>query len=414
MKNSKTGYKELEGDGGVSRPREADSLAMNEDQEVSDIAYFLNNLEIVSQALIQGKDVEDIIDDVLETVFSIFACDRIWLFYPCDPDAPTFRVLAEKNKPEYPGAFTSGQELPITPEAADTIKQALVSGSPAVFDPESGNQINDVAKQFSVQSEIMMAIHPHKGKPWMFGMHQCSYARIWTKNEQVLFKEISFRVVEGLNNLILMKDLHQSEQKYRRFFSTVHNGWAYHKVVVDDNNNPVDYLFLEINPAFEKQTGLKREDVIGKRVTEVLPGIEKDPADWIGRFGETALTGKSVTFESYADPINKWYTATASSPEPGYFIVVFEDISQRKKIEQEKEELIADLQVALEEIKTLQGILPLCSFCKKIRDDQGSWNRLESYLRDHSDAEISHGVCPECMAEHYPEIHQQISPEKKE
>ncbi len=344
--------------------------------------HFLESLEVVNQAISADTEVNHIIDDVIGAVFLIFECDRIWLFHPCDPNAPTFRVLAEKNKAEYPGAFVSGQELPVTPEAAEVIRKALEADSPIVFNPESGNKLDDVALQFSVRSQIIMAIHPRQGRPWMFGMHQCSHARVWTKNEQVLFKEISFRVVEGLNNLILLRDLEKSEQKYRRFFKTVRYGWAYHKVVVDDNNNPVDYIFLEINPAFEIQTGLKRENIIGKKVTEVLPDIEKEPANWIGRFGKAALTDESVTFEDYSVSIKKWYTVTASSPGTGYFIVVFEDISERKKFEEEKEKLIVELQKALGEIKTLSGFLPICASCKKIRDDKGYWNQIESYIKD--------------------------------
>lgn len=369
-----------------------------------DIENFLGCLDVVNQAMSKPKDVDLIIDDVIDTVFSLFGCDRIWLLHPCDPDKSTFRVVAEKNKSEHPGAFSTGQELPVTPEAAATIRKALQSSSPVVFDPESGNKINDVASQFSVLSQMMMAIHPKHGKPWMFGMHQCAHARVWTKNEQRLFKEISFRVVEGLNNLILMRELKKSEQKYRRFFTTIPSGWAYHKVVLDENNNPVDYTFLEVNKAFELQTGLKKEDIIGKNVTEVLPGIKKDSSDWIGKYGKVALTGESIYLESYAEPMEKWYSVAASSPEAGYFITVFEDISERKKIEQEKEELDKELQkVLLREIKTLRGILPLCSYCKKIRNDKGYWEQVDVYIHKHSQADISHSICPDCVKTHYSE-----------
>lgn len=175
--------------------------------KIADEIDFLECLDVVSQAMQKSTNVENIIEDVLNAVFSMFKCDRIWLFYPCDPGAPTFKVLLEINRPEYPGAFTTGQELPITPEAAETINKTLDSGSPAVFDPESGNKVDDVASSFFVLSQMLMAVHPKTGKPWMFGMHQCSYARVWTKKEQLLFKEISIRVAEGLNNLILLRDL---------------------------------------------------------------------------------------------------------------------------------------------------------------------------------------------------------------
>ncbi|MGM0426584.1 MAG: c-type heme family protein [Thermodesulfobacteriota bacterium] len=70
----------------------------------------------------------------------------------------------------------------------------------------------------------------------------------------------------------------------------------------------------------------------------------------------------------------------------------------------ERQKLISKLEKALTEIKTLRGILPICSHCKKIRDDKGYWNQLESYVRDHSDAEFSHGICPECMRKFYPDM----------
>jgi len=72
------------------------------------------------------------------------------------------------------------------------------------------------------------------------------------------------------------------------------------------------------------------------------------------------------------------------------------DITERKKADQEKEKLIAELQTALKEIKVLRGILPICSSCKKIRDDKGYWNLIESYIQSHSEAEFSHCICPDC------------------
>ena len=310
------------------------SLTAQDVPPFTDEQYFLDCLDVVTQAMHKSKDVEHIIDDVIGAVFSIFGCDRIWLFHPCDPDAETFRVLAEKNKPEYPGAFSTGQVLPITPEAAATIKKALASGSPTVFDPESGNKLDDIAARFSVLSQMIMAIHPKQGKPWMFGMHQCTHARIWTKKEQRLFKEISFRVVEGLNNLILLRDLKKSEQKYRRFFTTVRNGWAYHKIITNADEQPIDFIFLEVNEAFEQLTGLKAESIIGKKITEVSSASATDLANRMTQFGKVALTGESITFEGYFESMHVWYSVSVSSPERGYFITVFKDITDRKNAEE--------------------------------------------------------------------------------
>jgi PAS domain S-box-containing protein len=279
----------------------------------------------------KAKDVDHIIDDVLDAVFTIFGCDRIWLFHPCDPDTATIKVLAEKNKPEYPGAFTSGEEIPINAQASETIRKALAAGSPVVFGPDSENKVDDVSARFSVLSQMMMAIHPKTGKPWMFGMHQCAHPRIWTEDEQLLFKEISFRVVEGLNNLILLKNLKESEIKYRRFFTSVKNGWAHYRTVTDTEGLPVDYLFLEVNKAFEELIGIKSEHIVGKPVSQVLSHDKKTLANWIEKFGQVASKGVSVTFEGYLVSTDMWYSVSVSGPESGHFITMFEDITQRKE-----------------------------------------------------------------------------------
>lgn len=79
-----------------------------------------------------------------------------------------------------------------------------------------------------------------------------------------------------------------------------------------------------------------------------------------------------------------------------------EQINQRLRAEQEKDHLIGELQTALEEVQTLRGLLPICSYCHKIRNDDGFWNRIESYLEAHADVQFTHGICPDCRDEHFP------------
>jgi PAS domain S-box-containing protein len=83
------------------------------------------------------------------------------------------------------------------------------------------------------------------------------------------------------------------------------------------------------------------------------------------------------------------------------------DITKRRKVEQERERLIAELQDALAEVKTLQGFLPICANCKKIRDDEGYWQQIEKYIQDRSDARFSHSICPDCGQKLYPEFYQE-------
>ncbi|OGP93993.1 MAG: hypothetical protein A2157_00180 [Deltaproteobacteria bacterium RBG_16_47_11] len=77
------------------------------------------------------------------------------------------------------------------------------------------------------------------------------------------------------------------------------------------------------------------------------------------------------------------------------------DITERKLAEEERERLIHSLEDALAKIRRLHGILPICASCKKIRDDEGYWNQLEAYIEEHSEAEFTHGLCPDCMKKLY-------------
>lgn len=87
------------------------------------------------------------------------------------------------------------------------------------------------------------------------------------------------------------------------------------------------------------------------------------------------------------------------------------EMTERERVEEEREELIVQLQNALAEVKTLKGIFPIYASCKKIGGDQGYWNQIESYIRDRSDAEFSNSICPECAKELYPEF--DLYPETK-
>lgn len=189
---------------------------------------------------------------------------------------------------------------------------------------------------------------------------------------------------------------------FRKFISSIPVGLAFHKIILDQDKKPIDYVFLEVNDAFETQTQLKRVDILNKRITEVLPRIKNDPANWIQRYGEVAITGVGKSFEGYSKQLKKWYRVIATCPQKGFFMVIFEDITNQRKIEKEREELIAELREAISEIKQLRGILPICASCKKIRDDKGAWEQIEIYIHNHSELDFSHSICPECVKKLYP------------
>ncbi len=199
----------------------------------------------------------------------------------------------------------------------------------------------------------------------------------------------------------LFRELDASEKKYKSLFEEMASGVALHKIICDEEGKPNNYRFLDINSTFEKLTGLKEKNLIGKTVLEVLPNSEPY---WIEAYGQVALTGNSVKFENYSKELSKYFEVSAYSPKYGQFVTVFNDITDKKNAEAEKDKLIDKLQKAAHEIKTLRGILPICSICKQIRDDKGYWNQLETYIEAHSDVDFSHSICPKCAKIHYPDM----------
>ncbi|MDK2986851.1 MAG: hypothetical protein PWQ96_2496 [Clostridia bacterium] len=129
-------------------------------------------------------------------------------------------------------------------------------------------------------------------------------------------------------------------------------GYAYHRVITNDKGEAEDYVFLDVNPAFEEMTGLKREVILDRRVTEVLPGIKEDSFDWIKYYGRVALAGKkSENFTQYSKTLGRWYKITAFSPQNGYFATIFQEITtemDRIKTLESQNQQIRDLTKELE------------------------------------------------------------------
>lgn len=124
----------------------------------------------------------------------------------------------------------------------------------------------------------------------------------------------------------------QFEQRYRLLFEGMSEGFAIHEVILDDAGKPVDYRFIDINPSFERLTGLKREFVVGRTMREVLPDDDKS---WIDIFGRVALTGEPVHFERHSPALGRHYEVVAYRPAPMQFAVLFMDVSDRKRMENE-------------------------------------------------------------------------------
>ena len=124
-----------------------------------------------------------------------------------------------------------------------------------------------------------------------------------------------------------------NQKQMETFFSKIGEGFAYCKIITDAEGKPSDWLYLDVNESYERINDAERNKVVGRKATEVLPGIREDPANWLNVYGNVALTGEPIVLESFSKDRNKWYHISAYSPQKGYFVSLFEDITERKKAE---------------------------------------------------------------------------------
>jgi PAS domain S-box-containing protein len=124
----------------------------------------------------------------------------------------------------------------------------------------------------------------------------------------------------------------QAEERYRHLFETMINGFALHEIITDESGKPSDYRFLDVNPAFEKITGLRAEAVVGKTIRQVIPDVE---GYWIDTYGDVALSGTSKHFVNYMEGFGKHFEVFAYSPREGQFATLFLDITEGKRAQDE-------------------------------------------------------------------------------
>jgi PAS domain S-box-containing protein len=151
------------------------------------------------------------------------------------------------------------------------------------------------------------------------------------------------------------KDVFWEDHKlnFKALFDSSFDAITYGKIVLDANNKPVDSFFIEVNPAFEKQTGIPRKNAIGVSVNKLLPYLTNSGFDWLGAHSEVAFGGKEKSFEQYVKQIGRWYMVQIYRPKKGYFIGVFSDITNRKMMEQKSIQLLKLNELILESVPNI-------------------------------------------------------------
>lgn len=221
---------------------------------------------------------------------------------------------------------------------------------------------------------------------------KCDFYNLIKKEEG-----LDFKMTLGIEEMLL-----ESENRYRILFERAGDA-----IFILDAEGENAGKIVAANPSAAEMHGYSVDELLTMNIKDLdTPDAARDAPDRISRI----LNGEWIKAEiSHRKKDGAVFPVEISAGliEFGHhrYILAFDrDITRRKTSEQDREKLILDLQNALDKIKTLRGLLPICAWCKKIRDDKGYWKQVETYVEEHSEALFTHGICPECLKRISPEL----------
>ncbi len=252
---------------------------------------------------LRNTDFDTMLEAVLDLVLETFDCDRAWLVYPCDPDSESFRVDRERTKPAWPGALARNVPVPMTPDTAAAFARAMAAKGTVRYGP-GALEVPSAARRFSVQAQMDMAIFPRIDVPWLFGMHFCADAHVFSDEEARLFETIGVRLAEAMNSTLALRDLRESEAKHRQLLELAQEGiWVIDK----------DAMTTFVNPAMAQMLGYSVEEMQERHLFSFMDqrGVELAQANLRRR--EQGLS-EEHEFEFLRKDGSRLYAALATAP----------------------------------------------------------------------------------------------------
>jgi diguanylate cyclase (GGDEF)-like protein/PAS domain S-box-containing protein len=296
---------------------------------------YLNIMERISRISSRADSLEAMLDGVLKEIKLIFDADRAWFLYPCDPKASFWSVPMERIRPEWPGAFAREMKMPVSKEIAELFQSLLDTDKPLQYGPMQALAVPTIAaEEFSVKSQLQIALHPKLGSPWLLGIHHCSKAHIHDQDDLWIFTEIAQRITEAMSSLISIKSLRDNEEHFRRLIqkSPVAIGITNKQGGIDLLNDRFIQTFgysLDDTPNLDTWWPLAYPDEYYRnRVKET----------WTGALEKAFVDGKDI------DPMEFRVTCKNGTERDIVFynaivgeriLVFFDDITERKAVENE-------------------------------------------------------------------------------
>jgi len=196
--------------------------------------WFLESMDLVHRAIQGTNDIYQMMRDVLDAVLGIFECDRALLAYPCDPQTTSFRIPMHRCRAGFAPMFEQGIDYPADEDVLTVFRTTRATDRPVPLGTSATLPVpQQLRDNYDVQAALVVAIYPKGDKPYHFVLHQCSYARTFTSEEQRLFQEIGRRLADALTTLIILRDLRQSEARLDEAQRVTHATYSERDIATD-------------------------------------------------------------------------------------------------------------------------------------------------------------------------------------
>ncbi|MFA4839408.1 MAG: PAS domain S-box protein [Candidatus Neomarinimicrobiota bacterium] len=241
----------------------------------------------------------------------------------------------------------------------------------------------------------------------LFSFHHFAKADAFSEKQMDLLESIAEALALAIQYKQHELQVRESEEHYRLLVENVNDA-----IVISQRDK-----FIFFNQQFATMLGYAFGELVMKDYREVYTprgleilherGKRRECGEYVPSRYETIFRRKDGTNIDVEANV----TIIDNQGDKATFAVI-RDISDRKRIEQEREKTIQELQAALNNVRTLKGLIPICASCKKIRDDSGYWSEVEKYISVHSEADFTHGICPDCMKKLYPNYRDKSGPKE--